>query len=81
MTNLQLVPEPAAPQPAEDHAAIEEFITEMRQSHQREMRVLQNRINTLVQENTELRGQIVEQSHALDVAEAALLSMEVNNDG
>lgn len=57
--------------PTTDLRAVEEFMEQERQRFQREQRVLQNRINHLVQQNTELQHQL-----ALAERQIALMQSE-----
>lgn len=68
---LELVPDVPAVTPDTSLHVIEEFMEQERQRFQREARILQNRINSLVQQNTELQQQL-----ALAERQIALMSSE-----
>ena len=52
-------PEPIPePRPETDHESIQEWVDSVNQRHAAERRALQNRINTLIEANTELQQQL-----------------------
>lgn len=68
---LEAVPDLIPVTPETSLHVIEEFMEQERQRFQREARILQNRINSLVQQNTELQQQL-----ALAERQIALMSSE-----